>query len=388
MTWQPERLGAFPSESMARAWTLALLCAAACASPDASAPAIPDVQTGWEGFFGPSTLEAQRLAELGVPLTLDVVRAPQTRVAKLVIANGPREAADDELRAMQERDCTSTLDRAWNAKRCAALEARTCEDGTCAYEHFGNCSGLQAGDGQFITAAHCVEGLVDDPARAQASEILVAADDGTVARHVSLGPIVTGKTDFAHHWVALDDDDPLDVASIEIDDGGLASYPTAPLPDEGDPVFIVGYPRVEGRAPDAIQAAGYRAIHGTPSVSFGRLADRNTEDAPLCNPDGNQEHWTLRAPCPVGEVGETWRGPILHSPFLATYDSINGYSGGPVFDARGHWIGINATLISKTNPQERYDPSARMVATPVDRALRKLRSTKETPPADHSTGGR
>ena len=45
------------------------------------------------------------------------------------------------------------------------------------------------------------------------------------------------------------------------------------------------------------------AIRGTPSASFGRLADRNRDDLPLCNLDGNQEHWALASECPAGPVG-------------------------------------------------------------------------------------
>ena len=352
---------------------LAVALVAGCASPDASSPAVPDAPLGWEGFYDPNELGAERLAKLAVPLDLEVIRSTRTRVAKLVIAGGSREASESELEAMAARDCSTELDRGWNEARCAALEARTCEDGQCRHEHFGNCSGLLAGEGQFFTAAHCVDGLVDDAQRSAASVVIVPNADGTPGRHLALGTIATGKTDFAHHWVALDDPDPVDVARIEVDDGGLAPYPTAPLPAEGELVFIVGFPRVEGRSPAAIEAAEYRAIHGTPSVSFGRIADRNVADAPLCNPDGNQEHWALLSPCPAGPIGDTWRGPILHSPFLTTYDSVNGYSGGPVFDASGHWVGINATLVGKTNPQDRYDPETRMVATPVERALTKLR---------------
>ncbi len=70
---------------------------------------------------------------------------------------------------------------------------------------------------------------------------------------------------------------------------------------------------------------------------------------------------------------QTWTGPISGSPFLATYDSCNGYSGGPVFDASGRWVGVNFTLASDTNPQDAFVDHARMVATPVDRALERLK---------------
>jgi hypothetical protein len=106
------------------------------------------------------------------------------------------------------------------------------------------------------------------------------------------------------------------------------------------------------------------------------MADTNPADAPLCNVDGEQEHWALRSPCPAGPVGEgdqqTWTGPISNSPFLASYDSCNGYSGAPVFDAAGRWVGVNFTLASDTDPQEAFVDHARMVATPVQRALIRL----------------
>ena len=225
-----------------------------------------------------------------------------------------------------------------------------------------------------LTAAHCLEDLVAGTARKAGSAVLVARDGGIVRR--PLGRIELGKTDFSHHWIALGDEDPIDVAVMTIDDGGLAAWPTAPLPEQGSLLFIAGYPRVEGRADSAQTEAGYSLNFGTTAVSFGRLADRNDDDRPMCAVDEHQENWQLKAPCPAGVIGrgdaKTWTGVILRSPFLATYDTCNGYSGGPVFDAKGQLVGVNATVLSRFNPQERYDRSMRMVATSVAEIAKRL----------------
>ncbi len=360
------------------------LLAACTGTPDApptASPAPPaepepvDV-TGWEGFFEWSRVEQPWLEERRLPFDALPIRLASARVGKLVIAGGAREAPEDELEDMRNAACLFDANRAWNEDRCRGLEERVCEDGTCRYEHFGNCSGLLAGDGWFITAAHCTAGLEADVSLAQASAILVPGADGRPAKRLELLSIKAGKHDWDHHWVALDDADPVDVAAVRVDDGALAPFPRAPLPAVGEPLFILGYPRVHGRTLDVLEAEDYRLVAGTPTVSFGRLADDNPSDAPLCNPDGNQEHWALISTCPRGTVGEgdeqSWTGPISNSPFLATYDSCNGYSGAPVFDAAGRWVGVNYTLASDTNPQDAFVEHARMVATPVDKAIQRL----------------
>jgi hypothetical protein len=191
-----------------------------------------------------------------------------------------------------------------------------------------------------------------------------------------LGERRVGKEDFAHDWVALEEDDPVDVAAVQVDDNGLPPIEPASLPDVGTTLFIMGYPRVERRPAQDRMRVGYGLVGGTQSVSFGRLADRNDSDRPLCNLDGRQEHWALEEPCASGAIrvgGEdTWRGVIIRSPFLATYDSANGYSGAPVFDASGRWIGVNVTLVSSVDPQARFSTEARMVAVPAVRAISRL----------------
>lgn len=345
--------------------------------PGAEGVGARDRPAGWEGFFPPGSLDDAWLDDRGIDLDAATVRSVADRVVKLSLDDGEREAPAAQLAEMQRRYCEPPDVRAWNEDRCRALEQRRCTGETCRYEHFGNCSGILLGGGILLTAAHCVAALMETPQRKARSAVLRPGPDGLPARRLPLGAIRAAKRDFGHHWVVVEPAaDPVDVAAVGIDDGGLNRMPVAALPARGEPVFIVGYPRVEGRRPEDLQTAGYRLTFGTPSVSFGRLVDPNQDDHPLCNVDGNQEHWALRSECPTGpaEVDgqSTWRGVITRSPFLAGYDSCNGYSGGPVFDARGRLTGVNVTLMSKTDPQERFDPAARMIAIPATRAIERL----------------
>lgn len=342
--------------------------------------------SGWEGFYPWSGVDDSLLEWRGIPLSAEIVRGTFERVGKLVIATGEQQASPQELDRRYDNYCSEEA-RIWNEELCASLVGRTCEGDLCTYEHFGNCSGLFIGNGLFLTAAHCVAGLFHDESLRSRSVILRAGDAFRPEARLELGQIELGKQDFAHHWVVIDEEtDPVDVATVAVDDGGLLPVEWAQLPPEGSVVFLAGFPRVERRSDQARREHRYELSFGVPTTSFGRVADRNNADLPLCNVDGNQEHWALAATCHAGEVqlGETqtWQGVITNTPFLATYDTSNGYSGGPVFDDQGRFVGVNVTMISSHDPQERFSPDMRVVAIPARRAMSRLGVPQTRRPAE------
>lgn len=337
--------------SIALVTTLAL---AGCAT----APAQPgQAVSGWEGFFELERLAPSTLADAEIPVARAVLDRLRPRVIRLILSGGEMEAPVAELDARLAQYCADPADRAWNEARCAGYEARECEAGVCRYPHFGSCSGFLVGGDFAITAAHCVAGLAK--ARLEASQVLLQSPEGRpVARTFEV--LTLGKVDFEHHWVT-DFPHAKDVAVLRVPGEDRAPVEAAPLPSRGAVVFVFGYPRVEGRAP-----ATYRKVPGRLAASFGRIDERNEGNLPFCSVDGRQEGWRHHAPCPriaPPDDDTMWRGPIAHHTFSTTMDTINGYSGAPVFDAEGRWIGVNSTIAGGVNPQEGYAPALRAIVT-------------------------
>ncbi len=360
---------------------LLLSCSHPTTPPQAAEQAPAADVAGWEGFFPLAEVDGEWLTERGLPLTAAAIDAARGRVGKLVLHDGERQAKEEDLESLWTATCVDPEVAAWNTDRCQGLSERKCTDGECTYQHYGNCSGVLLQEGLFLTAAHCVVSLASDAEALAQSAVILPDLGGKPVHRVGLRTVRAGKLDFEHHWVVVEDSGAVDVGAIWLagPDGrgeGLPPLQVGPLPPIGDPLFLAGFPRVERRSPEARAAAGYELVAGTPSVSFGRLADPNPAGLPLCNVDGYQEHWNLASPCPVEEIsveGEmTWRGPITQAPFLATYDASNGNSGGPVFDSQGRLVGLTATLIGQVDPQEQYSADTRMVATSIGPALEAL----------------
>lgn len=347
-------------------WWVAVLVG--CAAPrTAPVPAAAPAQ-GWEGFYQPQDVTPAWLRAKGI--ALERVDAPWDRVAKLVMALPERTVPVAERERLRAFYCAAPEVRVWNAALCDALDAARCDAGSCTYAHHGNCTGMLAGGGLLVTAAHCLAELLDAPDRLAASHALLPGAGG-VPRRVSVALVATGKREFQSHWVSTQET-PVDVGILRVDDGGLPAHPRARVAP-GEVVFMVGYPRAERRSERARTEHGYRLVAGTLALAVGRVADVNPENAPLCSVDGRQEHWALHQPCPAAQVtvdGEpAYTGVLLTRVFTSTMDSINGFSGAPVFHARGAWVGINSTVLSSENPQEVYPPGFRAVATHVEDAL-------------------
>lgn len=332
--------------------------------------------TGVEGLFGLDQLSDEWLKRHGVAVPRAVLDRVRSRTVKLVLDGGDKQVPERMAADWEQMACSAPETAAWNVDRCRGLKQRDCKDGVCTLRYFGNCSGLLRGEGQLLTAAHCVADLAGDDGRRRGSSVLKQGPDGQPIA-TPLGDVIAIlKRDFDHHWVAVDEAHPVDVALVGVDDGGLDRFPTAPVPAIGGRLFIHGFPRVEGRSDEAMRAHGYTRRVGEPSFSFGRLAHPGGDDLVFCNVDGDQEHWRLAADCPTGDVtvGDqaTWRGPISELALLATYDSLNGYSGAPVFDAEGRLVAVNSTIMSPFNPQERYGSEMFTVAIAAEPALQRL----------------
>lgn len=339
-------------------------------------PAIaPDA--GLEGFFPVEALDAAFLSGRGLPMDAASVQARAARVGKLIVFKGHGMGPEPEVAAQEAAWCRLPHQRRFNEAKCDGLEGRVCTDGTCLYEDYGNCSGLFLERGVFVTAAHCTDGLMRVPELLPYSRIVrwEHGASGWVEAGFELGPISPLKA-FGPGWLATREEQ-VDAAIVRFDDPGepLPPIEVGPVPAVGEPVWMVGYPRSTSRDEAAMAAAGYGHVYGEPSASFGRVRDDNPMNAPLCSTTGRQDDWALADPCErgagVGDDGsETPTGPITYSPFLSSIDTVNGYSGAPVFDVAGRWVGINSTVYG-ADPREGYAPGMRPVHVKAVEALQR-----------------
>jgi D-aminopeptidase len=365
------QLLALPESGTSRERALPWLAAAAVG------PAMPD-DDGLEGFFPIEAVDEAFLQGRGLPLDAAVVGERAARVGKLLVFHGHGMGTEAELAAQEAAYCALPHQRAFNEAKCGGLEQRVCTDGTCLYEDWGNCSGLLLQRGVFVTAAHCTDGLMRAPELLPWSKIVRFEHDGggwTAIEH-ELGPISPLKA-FMPGWLTSREGQ-VDVAVVRFEDEGepLPPLEPAPVPGPGAVVWMAGFPRSTDRDEQASTPLGYGHVHGEPSLSFGRIRDDNPDDAPLCSTTGRQDDWTPQAPCPratgVGDDGsEVPVGPITASPFLSSIDTINGYSGAPVFDAEGRWIGINSTVYG-ADPREGYVPAMQPVHIKAVEAMERL----------------
>jgi len=331
---------------------------------------------GLEGFFVAEALSQGFLEGRGLDLDAAQVADRIERTGKLIIFGGQMMDTEAELAAEEEAYCRLPHQRTFNRQKCDGLEGRVCTGGSCLYEHYGNCSGLFVERGIFVTAAHCTDGMMRAPELLPYGRIVrwEHGASGWVSQEFELGPISPLKM-FMEGWLTSREDQ-VDVAVIRFEDPGepLPAIEAAPVPTEGGLLWVTGYPRSTKRDDAAMEAAGYGDAHGEPSASFGRVLDANEANAPLCNVTGRQDEWALTEPCErgtgTGEDHETPvpTGPITYSPFLSSLDTSNGYSGAPVFDESGRWVGITCTVYG-ADPREGYVPEMRVVHTKTIEAL-------------------
>ncbi len=329
-------------------------------------PALP-VGAGLEGFFHLEVLDTAFLEARGVPVEADIPRALGARVGKLVLSRGEAVLTEAEFVREQERICGLPHRQVFNQRKCEALDDAICNGTTCRYQDYGNCSGLFYQRGVFVTAAHCMDGLTGSPDRLDRTRI-VRFQRGPLGwtRHDHPILSIVPLKHFGEAWLSTEEGQ-VDVAVVHFDDPGevLPELSIAPVPGPGEPIWMIGYPRSRVRGEEAMAMAGYGNVHGELTASFGRVVDANRLDATLCSTTGRQDDWELVAPCPRGvgtdEDGEpTPTGPITGSPFLSSVDTMNGYSGAPVFDSLGRWIGVNSTVYG-ADPRPAYLPEMRTV---------------------------
>lgn len=357
---------------------LILLALVGCkTTPRALAGAPMPPEGGLEGFYPAEAVTAQFLERRAIPVDEDTVQRVLPLVGKLVLHQGPRTSPEAELLAEHAAYCSAPRVRAFNERKCRALEERTCTGGACTYEAYGNCSGLFAGPGVFVTAAHCTAGM--GPEALAQSQILAFAlgPRGWRAEAFVPGEVDALKRSWEDAWVVLEPaaDDRMDVARIRFEGAGPAAVPVSPhAPEAGAALFLAGYPRSGARSPSARERWGYEPVSGTLSLSFGSVRDPNPDGHALCSTTGAQDDWRISGACPTdptGGVDGAPLGPVSFAAFTSSVDTINGYSGGPVFDARGRWVGINCTVYG-ADPREGYVEAMTAVHTRASDAMEAL----------------
>lgn len=123
---------------------------------------------GWEGFLPPARAPDRWLGERGIELDADAVVRAAGRVATLVVDDGEAEAdlaepIDAERRYRAEPGVRAgSEDRGRGSPKGSptAVAAGTASSAAAA--------GFSSG-GVLLTAAHCVDGMVDNPERVAAS---------------------------------------------------------------------------------------------------------------------------------------------------------------------------------------------------------------------------
>jgi tetratricopeptide (TPR) repeat protein len=363
------QLLALPEGGTSHTWAQELL------TKTTAGPAL-SAEGGLEGFFPLEALDAAFLEARDLPVDAGVLAARAGRVGKLIVFHGDRMGSEDDLAIEEQAYCGLPHQRAFNEAKCDGLEQRVCTDGSCFYPSYGNCSGLFLERGIFVTAAHCTDGMMRAPELLPYARILrwQHGARGWVAQEHELGPISPLKM-FMEGWLSSREGQ-VDVAVVRFDDPGepLPAIEVGPVPPEGEVVWMAGYPRSTARGWEPMGLAGYDHVYGEPSASFGRVRDANVEGAPLCSTTGRQDDWAIAAECPGGVgvsedgVTEIPVGVLTAAPFISTIDSINGYSGAPVFDAEGRWVGINSTVYG-ADPREGYVPKLRVVHIKATEAL-------------------
>ncbi len=326
---------------------------------------------GLEGFFPVDSLPQSFLDGLGIPLDRSTLVDLVPRVGKLVIYKGEGELSEERLLAEREAFCGLPHQRLFNRDKCMGYEQRRCGPEICNYPEYGNCSGLFLGSGLFITAAHCTAGMAESREMLGASRILRFqwTNSGWRESRYEIVELFPLKRSWDDSWVISSPNlqDHMDAALLRFEEPGGDFEPIEPadLPQPGEPLFMMGYPRSMARPARASGVAGYDQVHGELAVSFGRVVDRNESDAPLCSTTGRQDDWSIVSPCEsasgTDEQGQAaLLGMITDAPFLSNIDTMNGYSGAPVFDTSGRWVGMNITVFG-ADPREGYTKNMRVV---------------------------